>query len=59
MKYAAKNYGRGGFIADMCMIPYTIGDIVSSWPNPGYEKFGLDVETIRGKQADCVWKGGS
>ena len=58
-KAAAKSYAKGGFTADLCIIPYTIGDIVSSWPNPGYLKLDLDKDTIKSRQADCVWDASS
>ncbi len=55
LKFAAKAYAKGGFVSDLCMEPYIVGEMTVAWPNLGQLKTQLDDKQITDKQVKCIW----
>ncbi|MFQ6083902.1 MAG: hypothetical protein ACE5WD_11190 [Candidatus Aminicenantia bacterium] len=53
-RYGGK-FIKGGLMVDICMAPYSLGEIASSWTNIGPVKYGLNHTQIRENQGRCIW----
>lgn len=54
----ATSYARRAgsrLITDTSMIPVVIGETISSWPNIGWTKYGMNKEYLNKYEAECTW----